>query len=196
MPRRNPLGVIALLAWGASAAASSFISTSYLPKQAVLCERAVTHPNPNKYCKNCNQKTVVGAAESVTVQIGGCPGAAVTSMAGSQLVTVASFAGTGVSFSTGATAPSIKTNAITPATGTSLVIGGAGDTVTVPGNLVVTGTFTNPGGGGSSSCSCPSGIQTNTISPVTAGSTVTIPGSGPSSTAIGLSGECGMQSCN
>lgn len=90
----------------------------------------------------------------------------------------------------------IKTNAITPATGTSLVIGGAGDTVTVPGNLVVTGTFTNPGGGGSSSCSCPSGIQTNTISPVTAGSTVTIPGSGPSSTAIGLSGECGMQSCN
>ncbi len=73
MLRRTLLAAMTRLALGESATIKDRrTSTSYLPKHALQCERAATRPVPNKHCKNCNQRAVVGAADSVTVQIGGC----------------------------------------------------------------------------------------------------------------------------
>jgi hypothetical protein len=79
---------------------------------------------------------------------------------------------------------SISTNTVSPATGSDLALGGASDTVTVPGNLVVGGTSIHTG-----LETFNGGIAANVINPATAGSTVTIPGTGQDSTAIGESGK-------
>jgi hypothetical protein len=156
---------ISLLALSSSAA---FIDrtrddalNAYLPKKALKCERAVRRQNPSKYCKDCNQKATVGAADIVTVQIGGC------GRSTSHLSTVAEFTAAGVYFAKPIQAPSfnvdafqtesMRANSITPATGTSLVLGGADTTVTIPGDLIA-GT-----------------IQSNTIAPAT-GTIVSISG--------------------
>jgi hypothetical protein len=84
----------------------------------------------------------------------------------------------------GTFAGGLQTNAITPATGTSLALGEAGITVSVPGDLIVGGTLAFTGG-----------IETDAITPATAGKTVTIPGSGASSTAIGDRGKSAPAAC-
>ncbi len=200
MLRRTLLAMTLLLAVGLATIKDPRTSPSYLPRHALQCERAATRPDRNKHCKNCNQRAIVGAADSVTVQIGGCSGAPSPLVkvanigAPSPLVTVANFTATGVYFSTAIAAPSlsidnvqavsISTNAISPATGSDLALGGANDTVTVPGNLVVGGTSTHTG-----LETFNGGIAANVINPATAGSTVTIPGTGQDSTAIGKSGK-------
>ncbi len=69
-----------LLTWSTGAATASPASrnlvtrevTSYLPRSARSCEWAATTQNTRKHCKKCNTNAKVGAAEKVTVQVGGC----------------------------------------------------------------------------------------------------------------------------
>lgn len=143
-------------------------------------------------CKACNQQATIGASNSVTVQAGGCSGQSLVKVAefttssatifqplyATSDVTVAGVLtvdGT-VGFNGG-----IQTNTISPATGTSLTLGGVGDTVTVAGDLTVTGTSTH------------AGLETFNGDNATdlifstdpATSSVNIPGTGTSSTQIG-----------
>jgi len=87
-----------LLTWSEAAATASAPSrnlvtrevTSYLPRSARSCERGATTHNTRKHCKKCNTNAKVGAAEKVTVQVGGCGGGA------GNLTTVADFTAAGV----------------------------------------------------------------------------------------------------
>ena len=44
---------------------------TYLPKNARSCEKAVT-TGDTKYCRSCNKEATIGAAQLVTIQVGGC----------------------------------------------------------------------------------------------------------------------------
>lgn len=44
---------------------------TYLPKNARSCEQAVTMGD-TKYCRSCNKEATIGAAQRVTIQVGGC----------------------------------------------------------------------------------------------------------------------------
>jgi hypothetical protein len=92
-------GVATLLTWSTVAAAATATAstgsrkvTAYVPRNAMACEWAATRHNSPKYCKKCNTNAKVGAAERVTVQIGGC------GFNEGELTTMAEFTATGVEF--------------------------------------------------------------------------------------------------
>lgn len=72
MFRRTLVLAFALLAWQASAQPAARKPETYLPKNALSCERAVTLGDADKYCRSCNQEATVGAARRITLQVGGC----------------------------------------------------------------------------------------------------------------------------
>ncbi len=157
--------VLALVASGASATSTprnKQKTLAYLPKGARMCELGA-HPGVTaKYCKRCNEQAIVGASDSVVVQVGGCRG--------SGLATIAEFTPTDVTIDgnlhitgslnysgggggNGCSCPNgLQASTITPVTGTGVTLGDGTTTTTVPG-----------------------AFKTNSIAPAT-GTSVTIDG--------------------
>ncbi len=73
-------GITMLLTWGTVAGTASRQQiasgkvTTYVPRSASACESAATRSGQaaRKYCKKCITNAALGAAEKVTVQVGGC----------------------------------------------------------------------------------------------------------------------------
>jgi hypothetical protein len=175
-------GILTLLAWGTAAARISRPLNTYVPKNALACERAVTHHNAPKHCKNCNAKTTVGAADSVVVQLGGCGDSV------GQLATVASFTSTAIKFYQPVEAPSLNVGALEAGdiTAGDLSV----DALTV-GDLIVTGTSVHEG-----LETFNGGIATNVIYSTDPDDvSVQIPGSGADSTQIGPDGKGNVCLC-
>jgi hypothetical protein len=146
--RRVTLLSLAVLAWSA-ATAEAAKNNLYVPKQAVLCARSVTAgPWKNdRYCKTCNTQATIGAAEKVTVQVGGCSGQSLAKVAEftpssatifQPLQTTLDVTIGGDLTVAGAVAfdGGIATDTISPVSGSD---------VTIDGNLIVTGTSTHAG---------------------------------------------------
>jgi hypothetical protein len=177
------VGIATLLTWSTAAAAAATAAstaprkiTAYVPRNAQACEWAATRQNAPKFCKQCNTNTKVGAAEKVTVQVGGCGANQ------GQLSPICDFTATGMECFETIIAPRLEVGEFEAggiSTGDMSV-----DELTV-GDLIVTGTSTHAG-----LETFNGDIETDFIySTDPASVSVQIPGSGPDSTQIGPNGK-------
>jgi hypothetical protein len=165
MLRRSFALALGLLAFSASAATGTRKRASYLPSKALHCERAVTRRNP-KYCKGCNQEAMIGAADTVTMQIGGC------GSSGQGLTMVADFTAADATFYV----------PVALAGGVDIPGGLELEALTV-GDLTVTGTSTHAG-----LETFNGGIATDTIDPASEADSITI---GSPTTTVNIPGGLG-----
>lgn len=113
--RSSILG-LAILTWGASATyrnnKNNIQKATYLPSKAANCEKAATLRS-SKFCKGCTSKATIGAADAVTVQVGGCGPSGFQEM-----TVVADFTAEGASFHVPV---NFADGALTPGTGTDSI---------------------------------------------------------------------------